>query len=165
MTDRLYRSPTDRMLAGVAGGMAVWLNVDPSLIRIAWVLLAIFSGGIFVLVYLVMAIVVPVAPAGWMPQRPTAGHQPGWGGGWTPPPGGPATWTSAPPPAPDWVSPVSGRNAGIILGVLLVVLGLWFLVDEYVRIDPGLMWPGVLVVLGVALMVGAMRRGQSGRGG
>ena len=46
MTERLYRHPTDRAIAGVAGGMAVWLDIDPSLIRIAWVLAAIFSGGI-----------------------------------------------------------------------------------------------------------------------
>ena len=39
MTDRLTRSPTDRVMAGVAGGLAVWLNIDPSLVRIAWVLL------------------------------------------------------------------------------------------------------------------------------
>lgn len=167
MTDRLYRSPTDRVVAGVAGGLAVWLNVDPSLVRIGWILLAILSGGIFVLVYLVMAVVVPLPPQGWMPHRPAPGPQPGWTGGWTspPPPGGTGGWSSPPPPAPDWTSPVSGHNAGIVLGLLLIALGAWFLVDEYVHVDPGLVWPGIVIVLGVALIAGALRRGQSGRGG
>lgn len=166
MTDRLYRSPTDRVIAGVAGGMAVWLNVDPSLIRIAWVLLAIFSGGIFVLVYLLMMIIVPLPPAGWMPQRPVTGPPPGWTGGWSSPPrGGTGSWSSPPPPASNWVPPVSGHNAGLVLGVLLIVLGMWFLLDEYVRIDWGLLWPGIVIIMGVALIAGAMRRGRSGPGG
>jgi phage shock protein C len=59
MTERLYRSRRDRMLAGVAGGLAEMWDVDPSLVRIAWALLVIFTGGIALLVYIVMAIVVP----------------------------------------------------------------------------------------------------------
>ena len=65
MNERLYRSSSDRVIAGVAGGIATWLNIDPSVVLIAWVLLAIFSGGLFVLVYFVMMIVVPLAPPGW----------------------------------------------------------------------------------------------------
>ncbi|MEO5965085.1 MAG: PspC domain-containing protein, partial [Candidatus Limnocylindrales bacterium] len=71
--NRLYRSPTDKVIGGVAGGLAVWMNLDPSLIRLAWVLLAIFSGGIFVLVYFVLMLVVPLAPVGWVPRPPSTG--------------------------------------------------------------------------------------------
>lgn len=59
MTDRLYRSRHDRMLAGVAGGLAEMWDVDPSLVRIVWALLVVFTGGIALVVYIVMAIVVP----------------------------------------------------------------------------------------------------------
>ena len=59
MTDRLYRSRDDRMLAGVAGGLADLLDADPSLVRLVWALLVIFTGGIALIVYIVMAIVVP----------------------------------------------------------------------------------------------------------
>ena len=106
MADRLYRSPTDRVIAGVAGGLAVYLNLDPSLVRVAWVLLAILSGGIFILVYFVMMIVVPLPPAGWVP-RPRAGSGPMWpsgGSGWqagSPPPGSPPPGTS-PGAVPGW---------------------------------------------------------------
>jgi phage shock protein C len=66
VTDRLYRSRDDRMLTGVAGGVADSLDTDPSVVRIAWVILAFLTGGIAVIVYIVMAIVVPEAPAGTM---------------------------------------------------------------------------------------------------
>ena len=61
MAERLYRSRDDRMLAGVAGGVAEMLDADPSIVRIAWALLAILTGGIALVVYIVMAIVVPEA--------------------------------------------------------------------------------------------------------
>lgn len=67
MAERLYRSRDDRMLAGVAAGVAETLDADPSIIRIAWALLTIFTGGIAFLVYIVMAIVVPEAPDDWAP--------------------------------------------------------------------------------------------------
>lgn len=63
MEKRLYRSRTDRVLAGVCGGLASYLKLDPTLIRIAVALLAIFSAGTWVvLLYLVMAIIVPLEP-------------------------------------------------------------------------------------------------------
>ena len=59
MTERLYRSRDDRMLAGVAGGLAELWDADPSLVRIVWALLVIFTGGLALVVYIIMAIVVP----------------------------------------------------------------------------------------------------------
>ena len=42
-TRRLYRSRADRVLTGIAGGMAEYLEVDPTIVRILWVLAAIFT--------------------------------------------------------------------------------------------------------------------------
>jgi phage shock protein C len=42
---RLYRSRDDRMLAGVAGGMAHYLGIDPTIVRLLWVL-AFLPGGV-----------------------------------------------------------------------------------------------------------------------
>jgi phage shock protein PspC (stress-responsive transcriptional regulator) len=58
MDTRLYRSRDNRMLGGVAGGLADYLGIDPSLVRIGWVLLFL-AGGIGLLLYIVMWIVVP----------------------------------------------------------------------------------------------------------
>ncbi|HOL52605.1 MAG TPA: PspC domain-containing protein, partial [Bacillota bacterium] len=43
MQRRLYRSVRDRMLGGVCGGLANYLNVDPTLIRLLWVAFTLFS--------------------------------------------------------------------------------------------------------------------------
>ena len=61
MHERLYRSRDDRMLFGVAGGMADWLDVDPAIVRIVWALL-IFAAGAGFLLYIVAAIVIPEEP-------------------------------------------------------------------------------------------------------
>ena len=55
------------MIAGVAGGVAEQLDADPSLIRIVWAVLIFLTGGLALLVYIVMAIVVPERPAGQEP--------------------------------------------------------------------------------------------------
>ena len=55
---RLYRSNTNRMLFGVAGGIAEYFNMDPTIVRILWVLIALF-GGTGVLIYIIAAIVMP----------------------------------------------------------------------------------------------------------
>lgn len=58
---KLYRSRTERMIFGLCGGIGHYFNVDPTLIRILFVLLAM-PGGAGVLVYLVASFVVPLEP-------------------------------------------------------------------------------------------------------
>jgi phage shock protein PspC (stress-responsive transcriptional regulator) len=53
MNRRLYRSVADRRIGGVAAGTATYFDVDPSIARVLWLLLALFTGGVFVIVYLV----------------------------------------------------------------------------------------------------------------
>ena len=62
------------MLAGVAGGLAETWGADPSLVRIIWALLVIFTGGIALLVYIVMAIVVPEEDDTFVPTTAAAPH-------------------------------------------------------------------------------------------
>lgn len=99
--NRLYRSRTDRILGGVAAGVAEVLNLDPSLVRVAWLLLAIFTGGLFGLVYLVMWIIVPEAPEGAASPAapPSRDAMPGW----QPPP------PPSAPPGQQYVHPAQGE--------------------------------------------------------
>ena len=57
---KLYRSQTQRMLAGVCGGLAEYFNIDATVMRVLFLILAVFGGSGIVL-YLVMWIVVPDA--------------------------------------------------------------------------------------------------------
>ncbi len=62
---RLYRSSHDYMLGGVAGGLAEYFSIDPTLVRLLFVLLAFVSIGFpALLVYLILWVVVPRNPAG-----------------------------------------------------------------------------------------------------
>jgi phage shock protein C len=58
---RLYRSREERMLGGVCGGLAEYLSVDPTLIRILFIVFA-FAGGPGLLAYIIMLFVVPEEP-------------------------------------------------------------------------------------------------------
>ncbi|HEV8649789.1 MAG TPA: PspC domain-containing protein [Actinomycetes bacterium] len=60
-TRKLYRSRTDRKLAGVCGGLARFFNTDTTLIRVLFVALAVL-GGSGAVIYLAMWIIVPNEP-------------------------------------------------------------------------------------------------------
>lgn len=62
MKKRLYRSRADRRIAGVCGGIADYLAVDPTIVRIIWVLFAI-AGGPGVVLYIILAAIIPEEPA------------------------------------------------------------------------------------------------------
>jgi phage shock protein PspC (stress-responsive transcriptional regulator) len=214
MNTRLFRSRDDRMIAGVAGGLAELWDADPSLVRIGWALLAVFTGGIALVVYIVMAIVVPEEddPRAWG-GRSTAwsapSGTPGDATGAAPagsaaapfgspaftdsPAGSAATGPSGVPPAADWhqtradaremrrearaarraARGANGRSGAVIIGVLFILVGVWYLVREYLpTVDWDWFWPLVLVGVGVLVLVLAVRPrsddsgpGGPGRGG
>ncbi len=184
---RLYRS-RDRQLAGVAGGMAEYMDIDPTIIRIAWILITIFSGGLALIAYLLLALIIPSSPypmgaapaagASWSGQPgapwanqpgPAAPGQPAVGtawsstpayGGWAVPP------TSAPWPPQGPVSHVEparqtrGLGAAGIVGIVLVVIGAIALLDVAL---PGVhvgpvLGPAVILALGVGLLLSSIRR-------
>ncbi len=59
---RLYRSRDHRMIAGVCGGLAQHFNMDPTIVRILWVIFGFASVGLALLVYVIMILVVPEEP-------------------------------------------------------------------------------------------------------
>jgi phage shock protein C len=163
VADRLYRSRDDRVIGGVAGGMAANLDLDPAIVRIGWVLLALVAP-ITPLVYFVLMFVIP--------EEPEAPDVPTWS----------ALSSSAMSSAP--AAPTAGReataevrrearrlarvarrgmgdrSAGLIFGVLLILVGAWFLLRPYLpSIDIGVYWPYVVIALGLVLIVAAARRG------
>jgi phage shock protein C len=172
MNGRLYRSRRDRVLAGVAGGLADYLDIDPSLVRVTWAILTLFSGGALLLVYILMAIIVPEEPAG-------AGRSYAMESGQTSGSGSSATGDS--PDSADTGSAVATRSewgrgsaasdddryrwgrrerrgsGGLVVGVILIVIGGIFLVREYVpALDWDRLWPIILIAVGVVLLLAAI---------
>lgn len=57
---KLYRSETNKMVAGVCGGLGEYFNIDPTLIRLIWAVLTVFTvifGGI--VLYILATIIIP----------------------------------------------------------------------------------------------------------
>jgi len=59
MEKRLYKTDYNKMISGVCNGIAEYFNVDVSLIRIAFVLGGLFSFGTALILYIVLAIILP----------------------------------------------------------------------------------------------------------
>jgi phage shock protein C len=165
---RLYRSRDDRMLAGVAGGLAELWGADPSLVRVIWALLVIFTGGVALIVYIVMALVVPEEPllppaADGVAAAPAVEGAPTAGQGWASATDA-RTARRAARQARAAARQAAGLDrgsfpAGAILGGFLIILGGFFLAREFLpQIDFDWFWPLVLVGLGVVLVVSALRR-------
>jgi phage shock protein C len=60
--NRLYRSKTNRIIAGVCGGLGDYFKVDPTLIRLLWVLLTL-SGGAGLVAYIIAWAIIPEEPS------------------------------------------------------------------------------------------------------
>lgn len=68
---KLYRSNTDKMIAGVCGGLAEYLEVDSTVLRLLWTLVVVFSGFFpGVVVYVIAAIIMPQNPVSIVPPAP-----------------------------------------------------------------------------------------------
>jgi phage shock protein C len=133
-TRRIYRSRTDRILGGVAGGMAQYLGVDPVLIRLA--LVALLFAGIGFLLYIVAWIIIP--------EEPLAGEAP------------------APEARPEGAGRAGpdGQTARMIAGGLLVAVGALLLLDwAFDALNVGrFIWPVAIIVFGVGLFTYGARK-------
>ena len=121
--------------------------------RLVWVLLFLAAGA-GILLYIVAAIVIPEEPAGF--------------GAVAAAPGATAAWQPSAdhPPAQSGVTGRDNGGGAILLGVVLVLVGGWFLVQRFLpQVDPALVWPGILIVVGLVLVVGALRRSGGGSKG
>ena len=58
---KLYRSKSDRKLAGVCGGLAEYLNIDPTVIRVIWAVTSLFAF-VGIIAYVVGAVIIPEEP-------------------------------------------------------------------------------------------------------
>jgi phage shock protein C len=134
---RLHRSRSDRVFAGVCGGLAEYFGVDAVLLRIVAVALAL-SGGAGFLLYLIAWIAMPEDAPGEFGGRP------------------PAT-VSAPQ---DEASRARSRATAVtVAGATLVAIGALTLLDRLLPwVDASLVWPLVVVAAAVAILTSGRRR-------
>lgn len=135
---RLYRSRQNAVIGGVAGGIAEYFNVDPTIVRLAW-LLTVFMAGAGVLAYVIAWLVIPANPEQdfdddwhWADRvRKSVGAQAGSRAGGD----GPRTF-----------------------GLVLVAVGLFLLARNFLpHIGLGRYWPLLIIAAGLWLVVSAMK--------
>ena len=61
MNKKLYRNTENKMLAGVCSGLADYINIDPTVVRVIWALVSLSGAGL--LAYLVCALIIPEKPS------------------------------------------------------------------------------------------------------
>ena len=146
MTHRLYRSQADRMLTGVAGGMAEYLRIDPVIVRLLWVLAAVLTSGLGLLVYLALAVITPSLPRqeldaeGETAGTAAADDQP----------------ASAGSGAPVRIVPVR-NGVAVVVGSALIVIGAVALASQFGWFDAWRLWPLALIAIGGVLILNQRR--------
>ena len=147
------------MLTGVAGGVGNALGVDPSIVRVLWVILVPISGGFMLLLYAVMVVVVPEEP-----MRPERIVDPLAASGT----GGDPMLAADPQLAsgadfgvgddtPGLTRPQGAT--GILVGVLLMVVGGYLLVRQlFPELNLERFWPVALIAIGVVFVAASLRR-------
>ena len=135
--EKLRKSSSDRVMFGVAGGLAEHLDIDSTLVRVTFVVLG-FASGIGLIAYIVLALVMPEAVKGAeRSEDSTEGAAPAEDST-------PSTETDS----------RTKRNRNFIGGIL-VIIGVLFLllqVEFFSWLRWGLIWPLAIIAVGVALI-------------
>jgi phage shock protein C len=132
MEKKLYKSSSDKVLAGVCGGIAEYFAVDTVIVRLAWVVFTLM-GGAGLLAYIIAAIIVPEDPGYYESgsnDEPTRYKSPGT------------------------ERKNSSGNTSIALGVILLLLGAFVLARDFIPWIPrDVILAAMLIGLGVFFLV------------
>jgi len=136
---KLYRSETDRVLAGVAGGLGEYFQIDPTIIRLIFVLLTVFGGG-GILVYVILWILIPSERNVEKNSEETIRNN------------AEEFKTKAKSFAQEFKGMSVENHPKNWLGFVIIVLGLLFLLDNLGFLRFHLFWPILLIALGLFLL-------------
>ena len=143
---RLYRSRYDTVIGGVSGGLAQYFNIDVLIIRVIFVILALFAAG-GVLLYIILWIAIPIDPDYSFHQfkNSKTSHKMG---NENP---NPEQKKDFQKPFPDYEK--RKHDGNLIAGIILITVGALFLIARFIpRIDFGDLWPVLLIVAGILIM-------------
>ncbi len=135
MNRKFYRSKQDRVIGGVAGGLAEYFDVDPVIVRVVFVLAAL-GWGVSILAYIVLWIITPESPEPYKVKSQDDIDV-----------------------EADYVAKVHAdrerrsTHLKIILAVILIIIGsTWFLGNIFDFIRFAHIWPLILIVLGILIL-------------
>lgn len=152
MDKRLYRDASSKMIGGVASGLSEYLDIDVTVIRIIFVLMAFFGLSGF-LIYVILWIVVPEKPFTYTYTESSKFEEPE-----------PA---AEPLTNPQRVKPKRGSGkTRVTIGLILVVFGVYFLAREFDLIPYwfGLhkLWPLIFIIPGI-LILSSIKKKETGK--
>lgn len=134
MTKRLYKIPAQAQITGVAAGIADYFNIDPTVVRVLFVVAAFLTEGLAVVAYFVLAIILPV--------------------------NGDVT-SSASDRSGNVFTANSSSSLRNWLGLGLIILGGWYLLSY---LWPGILvvswnvvWPVVIIAIGIIILTRGKR--------
>ena len=155
MAKKLYRSTTDKMLGGIAGGLAEYFDIDSTLVRVLFIL-TVFLGGGGIIAYIIFWIIVPerafVVTPGPAPTDPgeqsdeqdNSGSETGSSNNYF--------------TAYQKVFDEQKKNRAMWGGIILILLGGLFLLDNFFpRFDLGDFWPLILMGVGAGILINAKK--------
>ena len=144
---KLYRSEKDKWIAGVLGGLGEYLGVDATLLRLAFIVFCLATGGVpGIIGYILAVIIIPKPPTGSQPP-PAATTEGGTA---------PVSESTAPQ------SPAQSKNPSMVVGLILIGLGILFLFNNFIDIHWHLFWPAILIVIGLVLLGKALTGEKKG---
>lgn len=155
MTNRLHRSRTNVVLGGVCAGIAEYFSIDPTLVRLFFVIFTLVNGA-GILAYFVLWLVLPPEgseAAGTLGENVKTGAD---------------EMAERARSIGDDMRDFTGRRdqrTGLFVGIALLLMGLVFLfrnmgVTWFSWINSDLIWPGLLILAGVWILVSRMRSGR-----
>ena len=148
ITKRLYRSRTDKIVAGVCGGMGEYFNIDPVWIRIIFVLLTILDG-IGLLIYIIAWVLMPLNPnqkatsdtfaektVDKIKHKIEAKHE-----------------SKKSSKADEKPVKKKDHSGAVLFGTILVVIGFAFMMKYFLKsFNMMLIWPIIIIIIGVYLL-------------
>ena len=150
MTNRLYRSRSERMIGGVCGGFGAYFGIDPVIVRLVFVALTIW-GGMGILAYIILWIVIPPE------ERLGVSQQDAIHGNVSEIEHSAQEFAQQ---ARDMFNGESGtvvpRDRTILAAVVLIILGGVLLVGNIFAIPFDRLWPAVLILLGLYMIYRAV---------
>jgi len=155
MHTRIYRSRTEKVVGGVCGGLGRYLSLDPTIIRLYFVLLSLGSG-IGVLIYIALWIILPEEPVEEMlPEEGTEGRLEGSPGQSTQ-----EISERVRGMGEDIRQAIRNPNpqAGKIIGIALIGAGIVFFIDNLNIswlwwLDLDVLWPALLIIGGATMLL------------